>query len=96
MPKVSLIEISSIVSQKRGLDTTDLDGEAVMMDMDKGKYYNFNSVGSRIWELIEKPISVEEIIAQLLKEFDIDENKCKASVINFINRLNENELITIA
>lgn len=96
MSKVNLIEISSVVSQKRGLDTTDLEGEAVMMDIDKGKYYNFNSVGSRIWELIEKPISVEEITAELLKEFDIDEKKCEASVINFINRLNANELITIA
>lgn len=96
MSKVNLIEISSVVSQKRGLDTTDLEGEAVMMDIDKGKYYNFNSVGSRIWELIEKPIPVKEITAELLKEFDIDEKKCEASVINFINRLNENELITIA
>lgn len=96
MSKVSLIEISSIISQKKGLDTTDLDGESVMMDIDKGKYYNFNSVGSRIWELIEKPIAVKEIIAQLLKEFDIDEKKCEAAVINFVNRLNDNELITIA
>ncbi|MDF2505650.1 lasso peptide biosynthesis PqqD family chaperone [Clostridium sp.] len=96
MSKVNLIEISSIISQKKGLDTTDLDGESVMMDIDKGKYYNFNSVGSRIWELIEKPISIKEIIAQLLKEFDIDEKKCEAAVINFVDRLNDNELIAIA
>ncbi|UZW14951.1 lasso peptide biosynthesis PqqD family chaperone [Clostridium pasteurianum] len=96
MSKVNLIEISSIVSQKRGLDTTDLDGESVMMDIDKGRYYNFNSVASRIWELIEKPISIEEIVTQLLKEFDVDEKKCEAAVINFLNRLNDNELITVA
>lgn len=96
MLKVNLIGISSIVSQKKGLDTTDLNGELVMMDIDKGKYYNFNLVGSRIWELIEKPISVKEIIVELLKEFEIDEKKCEATVINFMNRLNDNELITIA
>lgn len=96
MSKVNLIEISSIVSQKKGLDATDLDGESVMMDIDKGRYYNFNSVGSRIWELIERPTSVKEIIAQLLKEFNIDEKRCQAAVINFVNKLNDNELIEIS
>lgn len=96
MTKFQCVKHSSIISQKRGLDTTDLDGESVMMDIDRGKYYNFNSVGSRIWELIENPVSIKEVTEQLVKEFDVDESKCEAAVVNFVNRLNENELIKVS
>lgn len=96
MIKSNMINSLSVIVQKRGLDSTDLDDEVVMMDIDRGKYYNFNAVGSRIWEIIEKPISVKEVVGELLKEFDIDEKKCEASVLNFVNRLKDDELITIA
>lgn len=91
-----LIQKSSIITQKNGLDTADLDGEAVMMDMDRGKYYNFNIVGSRIWQLIEKPISIREIVDELLNEFDIDQETCEAAVMKFVDRLVDDELVKIA
>ena len=34
---------------------TDLDDTIVMMDPDKGMYYELGSVGSRIWTLLETP-----------------------------------------
>ncbi|MDV5105526.1 hypothetical protein R2R32_02470 [Clostridium perfringens] len=34
-----LISLDSIVSQKEGIDVTELNGEKVMMDLDKGKYF---------------------------------------------------------
>ncbi|OPJ62713.1 lasso peptide biosynthesis PqqD family chaperone [Clostridium oryzae] len=96
MQKNILIKMTSIITQKNGLDTADLDGEAVMMDMDRGKYYNFNIVGSRIWQLIEKPISIREIVDELLKEFDIDQETCEAAVMKFVDRLVDDELVKIA
>lgn len=89
------ITIDTIVTRKQGLDATDMDGELVMMDMDKGKYYSINSVGSRIWELIEKELSVNEVTIVLLSEFDVDEEICKDTVLNFLNGLYNENLITI-
>ncbi|MDD3225754.1 MAG: lasso peptide biosynthesis PqqD family chaperone [Clostridium sp.] len=89
------LEFSSVIVQKVGLDTTDLDGEVVMMDMDRGKYYNFNAVGSRIWKFIEEPIPIKEVIDRLLSEFDIDENKCGTSVMEFVKKLKADDLIEI-
>ncbi|WP_026882527.1 lasso peptide biosynthesis PqqD family chaperone [Clostridium akagii] len=94
MSKENSIYCSTIIVQKKGLDTTDLDGEVVMMDIDKGKYYNFNPVGSQIWKLAENPISAGEIILELLKQFDVDEKSCENSVFKFLERLLEDELIT--
>lgn len=95
MDKSNKISLDSIVIQKEGLDATDMDGELVMMNMLKGKYYSMNSVGSRIWVLIEKKHSVEELISILLEEFDVDDNTCRATVLKFLNGLYDEDLIEV-
>jgi hypothetical protein len=95
MNKIKNIKLEDIIVRKSELDSVDMDGEVVMMNIEKGTYYGFNSVGSNIWELIHKPIAVKNIIDKLLNEFDIDSNTCEDSVIKFINGLYEEELITL-
>ena len=95
MGKNMVILVEDVIAQKIGLDSTDMDNEIVMMDINKGKYYGFNSVGSRIWELIEKPLSVKEVISILLKEFNVDNKICEDTVLTFLNRLYNEKLITI-
>ena len=96
MEKETLISSTTIVTQKKSLDTTYLDSEVVMMDIDKGKYYNFNLVGSRIWEVIQNPISVEDIVTKLMEEFEVDKDNCSSAVISFLDRLLNDDLITLA
>lgn len=95
MDKDKIVTINNIVCQKSGFDVTCMDDEIVMMDIDKGKYYGINSVGSRIWELIKKPLKVNEIIATLLSEYNIDTQSCEKSVIDFLNKLYNSEIITV-
>ena len=90
------ISLDNIVTQKKGLDATGMDGEIVMMDIDRGKYYSFNEVGSSIWNIIKKPLMVKEIITILLDEFEVDEKTCEISVIDFLSRIYNDELICIS
>lgn len=89
------IKFNTIVVQTTGLDAVDMDEEKVMMNMDRGKYYAFNSIGSRIWELIDKPRSVRDIISKLVEEYDVDTEMCQDNVLAFINRLYDEELVCI-
>jgi len=91
-----IISLDNTVIQKKGLDATDMDGEIVMMDIDRGKYYSFNEVGSRIWNIIEKPLMVKEIVPILLNEFEVDEKTCEDSVLDFLSRIYNDELICIS
>jgi hydroxymethylpyrimidine pyrophosphatase-like HAD family hydrolase len=87
------IDNDTIIVQAEGIDATDLNGEKVMMNLDKGQYFALNQVGSRIWDIINKPASVKEITDTLIKEYDIDEETCKSSVITFLEGMNDVEII---
>ena len=70
-----MININNVVSRRNDIDTTDLNGEIVMMDLEKGRYFSLNGVGSRIWEIIEEPIGINKIVDCLLEEYDVNRNE---------------------
>ena len=89
------ISLDTIINKNLEIDDTDLDGEKVMMNLDKGEYFMMNEVGSRIWEIISEPINVKEIISTLRNEYEVDEETCKDTVIEFLGRLDNADLISI-
>lgn len=90
------INLNTIINKNLEIDDTDLDGEKVMMNLDKGEYFMMNEVGSRIWEIISEPINVRRIIDTLRSEYEVDEETCKDTVVEFLGRLNNAELISIS
>ena len=90
------INLDTIINKNLEIDDTDLDGEKVMMNLDKGEYFMMNEVGSRIWEIISEPVNVKGIIETLRSEYEVDEETCKDTVVEFLGRLNNAELISIS
>lgn len=89
-----MINLESIVSYRGDLDTTDLDGDKVMMDLEKGQYFALNSVASRIWEEIESPVKVGNIVDKLLEEYEVDRCICEENVLEFIKSLDDAGLLS--
>ena len=89
------INLDTVINKNLEIDDTDLDGEKVMMNLDKGEYFMMNEVGSRIWEIISEPINVKEIINTLRNAYEVDEETCKDTVIEFLGRLDNADLISI-
>ncbi|ADY55919.1 hypothetical protein Sgly_1621 [Syntrophobotulus glycolicus DSM 8271] len=93
--KSERIGLDSCVGRPKELPTAEVGGEVVMMSLDKGKYFALDSVGSRIWELMEKPQTVKEIIQCLLEEYEVDEQTCRNNVLEFLNKLDEEGLMEL-
>ena len=89
------VNIDSVITKNTEIDDTDLDGEKVMMNLDKGQYFMMNEVGSRIWELIEGNTPIVNIIETLTNEYDVDEETCENTVMDFLGRLKNADLIKV-
>jgi hypothetical protein len=76
--------------------SADLDGEAVVLSIDNGRYYNLNEVGSRIWALVERPISVGALIDLLMSEFEVERETCQEEVLTFLRELHSDHLLQIS
>lgn len=90
------ISLDTLINKNLEIDDTDLDGEKVMMNLDKGEYFMMNEVGSRIWEIINGTMNVKGIVDTLRSEYEVDEETCKDTVIEFLERLNNADLIRVS
>ncbi|MDR2037957.1 MAG: lasso peptide biosynthesis PqqD family chaperone [Bacteroidales bacterium] len=72
-----------------------IDEEVVMMSIETGEYYGLNPVATRIWELLENPLTFDTLIDALLQEFDIDRDTCCEEVESFLKKLQEKRLIIV-
>jgi hypothetical protein len=61
--------------------------ELVMMSAEKGNYIGLSEVGARVWALIAEPAQLDEICAQLEREFDVAPDTCRAEVSTFLDQL---------
>ena len=73
-----------------------LDGEVIMLDPDKGEYYNLNRVGSFIWDFLEKPASLDDVCREVRTRFAVSEDVCRADTIQYIKQMNDYDLIKVS
>ncbi|CAH2466605.1 lasso peptide biosynthesis PqqD family chaperone [Bacillus sp. S4] len=95
MIKKQVILLNQCVAQVKGNVVSDMDGEKVMLSIKNGKYYNLGKMGGVIWELIEKPISVTQLITTLLLEYEVEQSQCEGQVVSFLEMLLEEGLVVI-
>ena len=89
------ITINSIVVVADEVVSCDLDGEAAILDIKDGIYYGLDPVGAKIWNLIQKPMVLEEVIKIILNEYEVDKDQCTNDVFELIEELLDNRLVKV-
>ena len=64
-----------------------LHDELVMMDIGQGKYFSLNPVATRVWDLLENPLSLDELRGRLMEEYEVDIEQCRAEVTEVISEM---------
>lgn len=70
-----------------------LHDEMVMMDIDQGKYFSLNPVATRIWEMLEKELSIDEICSQLADEYDVETVQCRTETEELLGQMERMGLV---
>lgn len=84
MPSTSL-ENTFILSKNALL--RDLDGEAVILDLDSGTYFGLNAVGTRMWQLIERHGRLKDVFDELCREYDATADDLERDLLALVGRL---------
>lgn len=88
--RVNLISGDTTVNVSREIYMTDLDGEAIVLDVDTGKYYGLNEVGMRVLEMAEaEEPTVDEIVGALGAVYDVGHDQLRNDVVTFLKRMQE-------
>jgi len=81
------IDLQTALARSEQLLYSEVDGDVTMMSVENGKYYSLRDVGARIWALLERPMSPEQICDQLMAEYRIDRERCEADVMRVLRQM---------
>lgn len=90
------ISLDDKVIQVNGNIVSDMSGEKVMLSIKNGKYYNLGTVGGEIWEMIQAPTAINDLIYSLTNIFEVEYSECEVHVLEFLDHLFEEGLIEIS
>ncbi|MBE9038100.1 lasso peptide biosynthesis PqqD family chaperone [aff. Roholtiella sp. LEGE 12411] len=75
--------------------SSDLAGEAVILNLKSGTYYGLNAVGASIWNLIQQSRTISEIQDALLAEYEVEPEQCDRELLVILQQLEEQGLIEV-
>jgi hypothetical protein len=75
--------------------SSELGEEVAILDLKAGMYYGLDSVGARVWELIQRPKSIREIWNVLLEEYEVDPERCERDLLALLQRLVDEGLVEV-
>lgn len=61
--------------------------ETVMMDMESGDYIGLNEVGTDIWEKINAPKAISQLVDQLVAEYNVSVEQCSQNVLAYLAQM---------
>lgn len=87
------ISLETVVVASKDNVSCSLGEEAAILQMRSGVYFGLDPVGARIWNLLEQPRSVEELLAKLITEYDVEPKRCEGDLLALLEKLRAEGLI---
>lgn len=71
----------------------ELDGEGVILDLQRGTYFGLDAVGTQIWQGIDRQDSIEAIVAAIVDGYDVDRLTADQDVRRLVAQLVDRGLL---
>lgn len=89
------LTMTSRVGRSGTAISAQVDGQTVALDVNRGVCYGLNAVGTRIWDLIAEPATVDDICSRLLSEYEVSPSDCRAQTQDLLEDLHREGLLLV-
>jgi len=90
-----MLDPSTIVKKSANQVSCVLNEEVAVLNLDQALYFGLKGVAAHIWDMLEEPRSVAEICDDVMTQFDVASDVCRADVSRFVISLRNAGLVEI-
>jgi len=65
----------------------------VVLDVPSGGYFELNEVATLVWHGLERPRTTDELVGEIVAEFEVDSQRAGADLLELLERLLELGLV---
>ena len=90
-----IINLENIISRVDGKISREIDGETVILDMESGVYVGLDDIGTFVWGLMEEGLSLQNLLNEILLEYDVESQQCLDDLQEFLSELVDGGFIAV-
>jgi hypothetical protein len=90
-----MLNMSSIIQRNPDILSAEANQDLVMVSIANGTYYGVSDVARDIWESIDKPTQVADLIDILMVRYDVDRSQCEEQALTFLEALVSESLVQV-
>ncbi|MEW6607268.1 MAG: PqqD family protein [bacterium] len=75
--------------------STSLGEEVVILSLKSEEYFGLKDVGAYIWNIIQEPKTVKDILEAIVNEYDVEPERCKGDLLALLEQLAEEGIIEV-
>ena len=87
---------STVISRSSSVLTAEVDGEIVMMSIERGRYFGLDDIGSDIWKRLDPPCAFADLIDRLVVEYEADRATIAEDVRALLSRMVEHDVVRLS
>ena len=90
------LKLDCIVQRDLDVFAAEADQDLVMVSISNGSYYGVSDVARSIWEAIERPKRISDLIDDLAVTYNVDRSKCEEETLSFLEDLRTEGLLQVS
>ncbi len=95
MKEENKVNLQSVISRNPEIIHSAMDDEVVMMSVDQGLFFGIDKIGTHIWNLLETPENVRNLIKKLMSFYIVEQIVCENDTLLFLNDMLQKKVILI-
>lgn len=93
--QISLCKETIVRRNERNFLISRIGEEVVLMDIHNGQYIGLNAIGSAIWEKLEQPVPIHQVIHALTEEYSVSMQLCEQETLLFLQKMMQHQMLIV-
>jgi hypothetical protein len=90
------LSLTSLIKLANNLISAPVDGELVILSVERGTYYGLDEIGTEIFQRLETPVGVDALCEDLAAKYAADRQTIERDVLTLLESLLAEGLVTVA
>lgn len=95
MTAKQILNRNSVIRRRPDVVAANVDQDVVMVSIESGYYYGVSDVARQIWQALEQPIKIADLIDELAVTYKVDRATCAEQTMSFLEDLLNEQLIRV-
>ncbi|MGE4069234.1 MAG: PqqD family peptide modification chaperone [Vicinamibacterales bacterium] len=87
--------LDAVVVRDEDLLSADVGEAVVILQLESNAYLHTEGVGADLWQRLEHPLRIGDLIEALVAEYDVPPDECATDVLAFLERARAEGLIRV-